>query len=102
LTEQKSKLKTEILVHSNGNSGSKPSESDTIGRARRQRTSKKQEAMQQLLEVIRTKPNATLSELAVEIGRSKSTIGGYLSELQAVRSIEKDEFGWKVIDDVSV
>ena len=39
LTEKKSKLKTEIQIHSNGNSGSKASESDTIGRARRQRTS---------------------------------------------------------------
>ncbi|MAU01167.1 MAG: hypothetical protein CL608_28825 [Anaerolineaceae bacterium] len=100
LAEQKGKLKTEILVHSNGNSGSKPSESDTIGRARSQRTSKKQAAMQQLLEVIRTKSNATLSELAVEIGRSKSTVGGYLSELQADRSIEKDELGWRVLQDV--
>jgi hypothetical protein len=102
LAEQKGQLKTEFQVSSNGNIGSKASESDTIGRARQQRTTKKQEAMQQLLEVIRTKPNATLSELAVEIGRSKSTIGGYLSELQAARSIEKDELGWKVMGDVSV
>lgn len=33
LVEQKDQLKTEIQVHSNGNSGSKASESDTIGRA---------------------------------------------------------------------
>jgi hypothetical protein len=99
LTEQKGKLKTEIPTHPNRNNNSKVSESDTIGRARRQRTTKKQQAMQQLLEIIRTKPNASLSELAVEIGRSKSTIGGYLSELQAVRSIEKDEFGWRILQD---
>jgi len=102
LTEKKSQLKTEIHVHSNGSSGSKPSESDTIGRARQQRTSKKQQAMQQLLEIIRMKPNASLSELAVEIGRSKSTIGGYLSELQAVKFIEKDELGWRVLRDVVI
>lgn len=102
LAEQKGQLKTEIQVHSNGNSGSKASESDTIGRTRQQRTSKKQVAMQRLLEVIRTKPNATLSELAVEIGRSKSTVGGYLSELQAAKSLEKDELGWTVMGDVSV
>ncbi|MAU01148.1 MAG: hypothetical protein CL608_28730 [Anaerolineaceae bacterium] len=101
LNEQKSQLKTEIQVHSNGNSGSKPSESDTIGRARRQRTSKKQEAMQRLLEIIRTKPNATLSELAVQIGRSKSTVGGYLSELQVAESIDKGEFGWRVLSNMS-
>ncbi|MAU01159.1 MAG: hypothetical protein CL608_28785 [Anaerolineaceae bacterium] len=100
LTEQKGQLKTEIQVHSNGNSGSKAPQSDTIGRARRQRTTKKQEAIQQLLAIIRTKPNATLSEFAVEIGRSKSTVGGYLSELQVAGSIEKYEFGWRVLHDV--
>jgi len=102
LSEQKDQLKTEIQVHSNGNSGSKASESDTIGRARQQRTAKKQEAMQQLLEVIRTNPNATLSELAVEIGRSKSTVGGYLSELQSEGSIEKDELGWRVLKEEAI
>jgi hypothetical protein len=101
LAEQKGQLKIEFQVSSNGNIGSKASESDTIGRARQQRTSKKQEAMQQMLEVIRTKPNATLSELAVEIGRSKSTVGGYLSELLADRLIEKDEFGWTVLRDMT-
>jgi len=100
LAGQKGQLGTEIKARSNGNSVSKASEFDTIGRARQQRTSKKQEAMQRLLEVIRTKPNATLSELAVEIGWSKSTIGGYLSELQAVGYIEKDEFGWRVLQNV--
>lgn len=56
--------------------------------------------MQQLLEIIQTKPNATLSELAIEIGRSKSTIGGYLVELQAAKLIDKYEFGWRVLQDV--
>ncbi|MAU01182.1 MAG: hypothetical protein CL608_28905 [Anaerolineaceae bacterium] len=102
LTEQKGQLKNQIQHHPNGKSASKASESDTIGRARRQRTSKKQEAMQQLLEVLRTKPNATLSELAVEIGRSKSTVGGYLSELQVAALIEKGEFGWQVVEDASI
>jgi septal ring factor EnvC (AmiA/AmiB activator) len=100
LVEQKGQLKNQIQHHPNGKSAAKASESDTIGRARQQRTSKKQEAMQQM-EVIRTKPNATLSELAVEIGRSKSTVGGYLSELLADRLIEKDEFGWTVLRDMT-
>ena len=102
LTQKKSKLKTEIQVHSNGRNGPKASESDTIERARQQRTSKKQEAMQRLLEIIRMKPKATLSELASEIGRSKSTIGGYLSELQAGKSIEKGEAGWQVVEELAV
>ncbi|MBK8904587.1 MAG: DUF2637 domain-containing protein [Anaerolineaceae bacterium] len=101
LVEQKGQLKSDIKNHSNGKTVSKPSESDTIGRARQQRTTKKQEVMQELLKIIRTKPDATLSELAVEIGRSKSTIGGYLSEMQAAKRIEKGESGWEVVEDVS-
>ncbi|MCL4264761.1 MAG: DUF2637 domain-containing protein [Anaerolineae bacterium] len=102
LTAQKDQLKNEIQDHPNGNGIRNASESDTIGRARQKRTTKKQEVMQQLLKVIRAKPNATLSELAVEIGRSKSTVSGYLSELQVAKWIEKGEFGWKEVEDVSV
>ena len=96
LTEKKSKLKTEIHMHSNGSNDPKASKSDTLERARGQRTSKKQKAMQRLLKAIKAKPNATLSELAREIGRSKSTVGGYLSELQSSGSIEKDTSGWSI------
>ncbi len=53
--------------------------------------------MQQLLEIFRTKPNARLSELAHIIGRSKSTIGSYLSELETAGRIQKSELGWSVI-----
>jgi predicted transcriptional regulator len=102
LTEQKDQLKSDIKNRSNGTGVQKASESDTIRRARQQRSSKKQEAMQRLVEIIRTKPNATLSELAIEIGRSKSTVGGYLSELQVAALIEKGEFGWQVVEDVSI
>ena len=102
LNEKKSQVKTEFNTHSNGNSLSKLSESDTIERALQTRTSKKKEAMQRLFEVVQIKPNATLSELAVEIGRSKSTIGGYLSDLQAGGLIEKDQNGWKVVEDLAV
>ncbi len=102
LAEQKGQLKTEFQANSNGNIGSKVSESDTIGRARQQRTTKKLEAMHHLLELIRTNPSATLSELAVEIGRSKSTVGGYLSELQVAALIEQGEFGWQIVENVSI
>ncbi len=74
----------------------KPSESVTIEHARQTRTAKKRELMQQLLETFQTKPNATLSELAHIIGRSKSPIGGYLSELEASGFIRKSEPGWSV------
>jgi len=65
--------------------------------SRQQQTTRKQEARQQLLEVIRTKLNATLSELAIEIGQSKSTIGGYLSKIQVTQLVEIGEFGWNIL-----
>ncbi|MCC6607905.1 MAG: DUF2637 domain-containing protein [Anaerolineae bacterium] len=102
LEQRKAELLAAVRLQPNGKTAGKASESVTIGRARQKRTMQKQKAMQGLLEVIQTKPNATLSELAVEIGRSKSTVGGYLSELQAAKSIEKDELGWTVMGDVSV
>ena len=65
--------------------------------SRQQRKTRKQEASQQFLEVIRTKLNATLSELAIEIGQSKSTIGGYLSKIQVTQLVEIGEFGWNIL-----
>jgi predicted transcriptional regulator len=96
LTEQKNQLSSEMQTHSTAQELKKPSESVTIEHARQTRTAKKRELMQQLLEIFRTKPNATLSELASIIGRSKSTIGGYLSELETAGLIQKSELGWTV------
>jgi predicted transcriptional regulator len=101
LTEQKNQLSSDIQNHSISQELKKPSESDTIEHARQTRTAKKRKLMQQLLETFRTKPNATLSELAHIIGRSKSTIGGYLSEMETAGLIQKSELGWSVIQSPS-
>lgn len=97
LTEHKNQLSSDMQNFSIKQELKKPSESVTIEHARQTRTAKKRELMQQLLEIFRTKSNATLSELAPIIGRSKSTIGGYLSELETAGLIQKSEIGWSVI-----
>lgn len=96
LERRKVNLHSDIRQQSNGKTAEKVSSSDTIGRARRTRTAKKQEAMQKLLEHVKTNPDATLSKLAVEIGRPKSTVGGYVSELQKAGKLEKGKSGWQV------
>ena len=44
----------------------------------------------------------TIEKLEGEIGRSKSTVGGYLSEMQVANWIKKGELGWKVLKDVGI
>jgi predicted transcriptional regulator len=95
LNRKKVEIGLVIKHQSNGKSAKTPPESVKIGQAGQIRTTKKQTAMQHLLEIIRTNPNATLSELALEIGRSKSTVGGYMSELKESGLIEKGDLGWE-------
>ncbi len=62
------------------------------------RTTKKQEALQHLLTYLDRHPNASLSEMAKAIGRSKSTAGIYVSELEADNILKKDSKGWQVFN----
>jgi DNA-binding IclR family transcriptional regulator len=41
-------------------------------------------------------PNATLTEIAAEIGRAKSTVVNYVSELSANGQLHKNGHGWEV------
>lgn len=47
----------------------------------------KAQAIERTVEFFRTNPNASLSEAAEVVGRSKSTISSYLDELQAARRV---------------
>jgi predicted transcriptional regulator len=97
LQQQKAEKSLVIEQQSNGKSASRVSNSVAIQNAKQVRTTNKQTAMQQLLDIIRTHPNATLSELAAEIGRSKSTVGGYMAELKESGFIEKGDLGWRLV-----
>jgi len=69
-----------------------------IGRTRPGRTTKKQDAMQQLLAYLASHPDVSLSEMAIAISRSKSTAGAYVSELEMNGMLKKDTQGWQVVD----
>lgn len=64
------------------------------GRSKHGRTIKKPDALQQLLTFLSNSPNASLSEMATIIGRSKSTAGAYVAELEAHNMLRKDSEGW--------
>jgi len=53
--------------------------------------------MEQLLAYLDDHPNASLSEMAVAIGRSKSTAGVYVAELQSSHLLRKNGQGWEVM-----
>lgn len=74
----------------------KASDTDSIGRARAARLSKKEQAIADLLHFLDANPDASLAEIAVEIGRSKSTVGSYISELSTNGQLHKNGHGWEV------
>lgn len=69
----------------------------SIERARAARDSAKQEAIETLLAFLAEHPNATLTEIAEVINRSKSTVSGYVNELQTNGQLHKNGHGWEVL-----
>ncbi len=69
----------------------------SIERARAARDSAKQEAIETLLTFLAKHPNATLTEIAEVIKRSKSTVSGYVNELQTNGQLHKNGHGWEVL-----
>ena len=68
----------------------------SIDRARAFRLTKKEEAMQELLDFVLSNPDATLTEIAQEIDRSKSTVVNYVAELSEAGHLHKNGHGWEV------
>lgn len=98
LETKKQTLRDEIKALSSQKRKEKVSGTGTIAQAREARASKKERAMEQLLDYLDTHPDATLSEMAAHIGRSKSTAGAYVAELQASNRLMKKENGWEVLE----
>jgi uncharacterized protein (UPF0335 family) len=95
LTVQKSELQQEVRALK---TEQKASGTDSIEYARAVRLSKKEQAMSTLLDFLTANPDASLSEIADEIGRSKSTAGSYVSELTENGRLHKNGHGWEVLD----
>lgn len=97
LTVQKQVLSDEIEQSRTPKEQPEPSGTGSIEHAREARTTKKEQAMNELLDYVSTHPNASLSDIAAEIGRSKSTAGTYVTELQEMNRLKKNEQGWEVV-----
>jgi DNA-binding IclR family transcriptional regulator len=50
-----------------------------------------------LLAYVASNPDATLNDIADMIGRSKSTVSNYVSELSEAGQLHKNGQGWEVI-----
>jgi predicted transcriptional regulator len=61
-----------------------------------QKSLTKQEALSLILEYLNENSDASLSEIGRQIGRPKSTVGNYLSELQGAGKLDKNGNGWRV------
>lgn len=85
-TEQKSLQKPEQIY-----------DTASIERARAARDSAKQEAIETLLAYLAEHPYATLTEIAQIVQRSKSTVSGYVNELQTSGQLHKNGHGWEVL-----
>jgi DNA-binding IclR family transcriptional regulator len=51
-----------------------------------------------LLIYLADKPDASLSDIAAAIGRSRSTAGNYVNELTTDGRLHKNGHGWEVLD----
>jgi hypothetical protein len=66
-----------------------------LDKANAKRLSKKEQAMQRLLAYVAEHPDATLAEIGEAIGRSRSTVGNYVSELRDAGALHKNGQGWE-------
>lgn len=66
--------------------------------ARAVRTANKAQAIDRLLTFYETNPNASYSEAGRHIGRSKTTVGSYLSELETTGRVERNGNGVQVLE----
>ena len=98
LTDQKTTLQNEIReLKTDRKAVSLPKLTGQLNKANAVRMTKKEEAMQELLNFVLSNPDASLTEIAQEIDRSKSTVVNYVSELSDAGLIHKNGHGWEVV-----
>lgn len=69
-------------------------------RARAERTRTKEEAKRELIRFVAECPDASYSEIGDHIGRSKSTVGTYVDELEEAGWLHRNGQGFDVLDGV--
>ncbi len=97
LTVQKSELQNELrTLKTEQKASGLPKSDGNLGAANAIRLSKKEESIAALLAFLDSNPDASLAEIASEIGRSKSTVGDYITELKQNGRLHKNGHGWEV------
>lgn len=67
-----------------------------IGQINEERVASKEAALDALLAYLANNPDASLSDIADNIGRSRSTAGNYVNELTANGRLHKNGHGWEI------
>lgn len=62
------------------------------------RLTNKDAAMRQLLAYLDEHPDATITDAADQVGRSRSTVSGYVAQLTTDGRLHKNGHGWEVLD----
>ncbi|MEZ4614422.1 MAG: hypothetical protein R2867_02755 [Caldilineaceae bacterium] len=70
----------------------------TLAQANEKRARAKQDALAQVIAILRLNPTASLEEIGQQVGRKKSTISGYLDELEQRGRLRRSEAGVTVLD----
>jgi hypothetical protein len=99
LTAKKDKLLDELKTLKQEKRTALVSNTDSIAHARAQRQVQKEQSLDTLLIYLSDNPDASLSDIAAVIGRSRSTAGNYVNELTTDGRLHKNGHGWEVLDE---
>lgn len=98
LTAQKENLLAELKTLRQQKRDDKLSNLGILDDANATRLSNKEAALDALLSYLANNPHASLSDIADNIGRSRSTAGNYVNELTANGRLHKNGHGWEILD----
>jgi predicted transcriptional regulator len=97
LTQLQSDIKAQKLTQTGVDLAKSTLQTPNLTDANTVRLTQKEEAMRQLLTYLTEHPDATLTDAADAIDRSRSTVSGYVSELSDAGVLYKNGHGWEVI-----
>ena len=98
LTAKKEDLLAELKTLRQQKRGDQLSNLGILDDANAVRLSNKEAAIDALLDYLADNPDASLSDIADNIGRSRSTAGNYVNELTANGRLYKNGHGWEIHD----
>ena len=92
----KSDIQAQKLTHADVNLGKVTLEASTLAEANAVRLTQKEAAMRRLLRYLAANPDATMTDAADQIGRSRATVSNYVTELSEAGLLHKNGHGWEV------